>query len=401
LSLIITNHNIHNNLRPILVPMSQIIPIIKKDKALSKEEAAFNDLLLKIGMAKESLEITKSMLESKRKIAESQLRPIIDNQVAIRLKLFYIYWEAYNDKKGKKKDVVFTHFLMKEYGEIKKLGENLSEKEHAYLNSIYEELREELYGKRIEENEKAELDQLEFEERLTNFKQQQLKYGLDVDISNLSVHMSQEEFRAELNDRLNQAKQKAHFEGTGPKKSKKELKKEAEQKEIEEAKKKNVSTIFKSLAKLVHPDLERDETERIKKEEFMKKVNQAYNDHDLFTLIALEQELIADSSERLNELSEAQVKIYIKVFKEQLSEIKNNEAQLFYQPEYNFLRNYVDNAFSLKIWKPEKQVKLSTNDLKKLENTLQQLNQPKKERDALIRSIIFDFRLEQDRRYYR
>ena len=401
MSLIITNHNIHNNLRPILVPMSQIIPIIKKDKALSKEEAAFNDLLLKIGMAKESLEITKSMLESKRKIAESQLRPIIDNQVAIRLKLFYIYWEAYNDKKGKKKDVVFTHFLMKEYGEIKKLGENLSEKEHAYLNSIYEELREELYGNRIEENEKAELDQLEFEERLTNFKQQQLKYGLDVDISNLSVHMSQEEFRAELNDRLNQAKQKAHFEGTGPKKSKKELKKEAEQKEIEEAKKKNVSTIFKNLAKQVHPDLEQDETERLKKEEFMKKVNQAYNDHDLFTLLALEQEIIADSSERLNELTEAQIKIYIKVLREQLDELKNEETRLLYQPEYNFLRKFVDNVYTLKIWNPEKQIKLSSNDLKKLENTLRQVSSPKKERNFFIRNKIFDFSLEMRLGMYR
>lgn len=381
--------------------MSQIIPIIKKDKALSKEESAFNDLLLKIGAAKDSFEITKSILKSKKKIAEEKLRPIVDNQIAIRLKLFYIYWEAYNDKKGKKKDVVFTHFLGKEYGEIKKHGENLSEKELAYLNSIYEELREELYGKRIEESEKAELDQLEFEERLTFFKQQQLKYGLDVDISNLSVHMSQEEFRAELNERLNQAKQKAHFEGTGPKKSKKELKKESEQKEIVEAKKKNVNTIFKSLAKQVHPDLEQDETERLKKEEFMKKVNQAYNDHDLFTLLALEQELVENNADRLNELTEAQIKIYIKVLREQLSDLKNEEAQLFYQPEYNFLRNFVDNTHSLKIWNPEKQVQLSNNDLKKLEYTLQQLNQPKKERDTIIKSMIFDFRMELERGNYR
>ena len=383
--------------------MSQIIPIIKKERALSKEEATFNDLLLKIGMAKDSLEIAKAMFESKRKLAEFQLRPIINNQIAIRLKLFYIYWEAYNDKKGKKKDNVFANFLIKEYGEIKSLGENLTEKEHLYLNSIFDELLMEHYGKRFDddEEEEEEFTQEEFEGYLEEFRQQQLELGYDVDFSNLNINMPEQELQAELNERLKQARQKAHFEGTGPKKSKKELKKEAEQKEIEEAKKKNVSTIFKSLAKHVHPDLERDETERIKKEEFMKKVNQAYNDHDLFTLLALEQELIADSSERLNELSEAQIKIYIKVFKEQLSEIKNKESQLFYQPEYNFLRNYVDNAFSLKIWKPEKQVQLSTNDLKKLENTLQQLNQPKKERDALIRSIIFDFRLEMERGYYR
>ena len=103
--------------------MYQIIPIIIKDKVLSKEEAAFNDLLLKIGTANDSFENTKSMLESKRKLADSQLRPIVDNQIAISLKLFYIYWEAYNDKKGNKRDVYFAHFLIKEYGEIKKLGE--------------------------------------------------------------------------------------------------------------------------------------------------------------------------------------------------------------------------------------------------------------------------------------
>lgn len=371
--------------------MSQIIPIIKKDKALSREEAAFNDLLLKIGMAKDSLESTKSMLESKRKLAESQLRPIIDKQIAIRFKLFYIYWEAYNDKKGKKKDNVFAHFLIKEYGEIKSIGENLTEKEHIYLNSIYDELLKEHYGKRFDDDdddEEEEFTQEEFEGYLEEFRQQQLELGYDVDFSNLNINMPEQELQAELNERLKQARQKAHFEGTGPKKSKKELEKEAEQKEIEEAKKKNVSTIFKSLAKLVHPDLERDETERIKKEEFMKKVNQAYNEHDLFTLLALEQELIADSSERLNELSEAQIKIYIKVFKEQLSEIKNKESQLFYQPEYNFLRNYVDNAFSLKIWKPEKQVQISTKDLKQLETYHQLATASKKGREVVIKTVL-------------
>ncbi len=380
--------------------MYQIIPIIIKDKVLSKEEAAFNDLLLKIGTANDSFENTKSMLESKRKLADSQLRPIVDNQIAISLKLFYIYWEAYNDKKGNKRDVYFAHFLIKEYGEIKKLGENLSEKEHSYLNSIYDELLLEHYGEKSDNKEDEESDQEEFEECLSDLKRQYLKIGLDVDISNLSFYMSEEELKAQLNDRLNQAKQKAHFDGTGPKKSKKELKKEAAQKEIEAAKKKSVSTIFKCLAKLVHPDLELDETERIKKEEFMKKVNQAYNEKDLFTLLALEQELMADSSERLNELSDAQLKIYIKVFKEQLDEIKTKEAKLFYQPEYNFLRNYVDNAFSLKIWKPENQVQISINDLKKVERTLQQLNKPKRERDAFIKAIVSSFRFELQRRYY-
>jgi hypothetical protein len=385
--------------------MSQIIPIIKKDKALSKEEEAFNNLLLKIEAAKESYVKTKAILESKREFAEAHLRPIIDNQVEVRIKLFSVFWGTFNERKAHQKDKTFMLYLFNEYKLIKTWGENLTEKDHVYLNSIFDELRVLYAGESIddeeEEDEEREFDQEELEEFLADFKFQQLQQGYDVDISNLSVFMSEEELNAELIHRLNQAKQKAHFEGTGPKKSKKELKKEAEQKEIEEAKKKNVSTIFKNLAKQVHPDLEQDETERLKKEEFMKKVNQAYNNNDLFTLLSLEQEIIADSSERLNELTEAQIKIYIKVLREQLDELKNEETRLLYQPEYNFLRKFVDNVYTLKIWNPEKQIKLSSNDLKKLENTLREVSSPKKERNFFIRNKIFDFSLEMRLGMYR
>jgi hypothetical protein len=384
--------------------MSQIIPIIKKDRELSKEEATFNNLLLKIEAAKESYVKTKALLESKREFAEANLRPIIDNQVEVRIKLFSVFWGTFNERKAHKKDEIFILYLFNEFKLIKTWGENLTEKDHGYLNNIFDELRILYAGEskdEEDEEEEGEFDQEEFEEFLADFKFQQLQQGYDVDISNLNGFMSEEELNAELIHRLNQAKQKAHFEGTGPRKSKKELKKEAEQKEIEEAKKKNVSTIFKNLAKQVHPDLEQDETERLKKEEFMKKVNQAYNDHDLFTLLSLEQELIVDSSDRLNELTEAQIKIYIKVLREQLDELKNEEARLLYEPKYNFIRKFVDNAYTLRIWNPEKQIKLCTNDLKKLEETLREVSSPKKERNFFIRNKIFDFSFEMRLGMYR
>jgi hypothetical protein len=103
----------------------------------------------------------------------------------------------------------------------------------------------------------------------------------------------------------------------------------------------------------------------------------------------------------LNELTEAQIKIYIKVLREQLDELKNEEARLLYEPKYNFIRKFVDNAYTLRIWNPEKQIKLCTNDLKKLEETLREVSSPKKERNFFIRNKIFDFSFEMRLGMYR
>ena len=47
-----------------------------------------------------------------------------------------------------------------------------------------------------------------------------------------------------------------------------------------------------SLAKMLHSDLETDETLKLEREELMKKVTAAYQDKDLNTLLKLEIEII-------------------------------------------------------------------------------------------------------------
>ena len=136
--------------------MSQIIPIIKKDRELSKEEAMFNNLLLKIEAAKESYVKTKALLEKKREFSETHLRPIIDKQVEVRIKLFTVFWGTFNERKAHQKDKTFMLYLFNEYKLIKTWGENLTEKDHGYLNNIFDELRILYAGESNDEEEEEE-----------------------------------------------------------------------------------------------------------------------------------------------------------------------------------------------------------------------------------------------------
>jgi hypothetical protein len=352
--------------------------------------------LLKIEAAKESYVKTKAMLETKRKIAEAKLRPIINEQMTTRLKLIYVWWEAYNEKKGKREKNLLANFLLEHIRAFKDSQYIISEKEDAYLKSIYDELEVEVYGvddedDDEEEEEEVDLEQKDFEDFLENMRLKFEQEGLDVYFENLSVHTPTEQLKVEIEERIEDARQRAKNKKSSRKKTKKEIQAEALEKEMEEAKKKNVSTIYKSLAKLVHPDLERDETERLKKEEFMKRVNQAYNNNDLFTLLALEQEWLADKADRINELTKTQIKLYIEVLNEQLQEIIIDEASLIYEPENNFIRNFVSQIYTLKRWTPEKQMEQSNNELKMLDNILQRSTKSKKERNAILKELLADF----------
>jgi ABC-type proline/glycine betaine transport system ATPase subunit len=79
------------------------------------------------------------------------------------------------------------------------------------------------------------------------------------------------------------------------------------------------------------------------------------------------------------------------VLNEQLQEIIIDEASLIYEPENNFIRNFVSQIYTLKRWTPEKQMEQSNNELKMLDNILQRSTKSKKERNAILKELLADF----------
>ena len=96
-------------------------------------------------------------------------------------------------------------------------------------------------------------------------------------------------------------------------------------KNIPENEKEELKKLWRSLAHKYHPDLARNDEDRKKNEEIMKKINKAYADGDLEALKAIEQEHIEDSDS-----------ISAELLKTKLQDIENAIVRL--EKEYSMLK---------------------------------------------------------------
>jgi len=101
-------------------------------------------------------------------------------------------------------------------------------------------------------------------------------------------------------------------------------------------------SLYKQLAKVLHPDLEIDSTLKAHKEEWMKRLTTAYSSGDLRELLSIELEWLGEESSNLAQASDEKRKIYCLVLKEQIQEVKAQTEQLVNGPEYFVLQRFAE-----------------------------------------------------------
>jgi hypothetical protein len=118
----------------------------------------------------------------------------------------------------------------------------------------------------------------------------------------------------------------------GPKKEKKKSKKqtELEQKKakLDEVKTKSFSSLYKELAKMLHPDGEANEHMREKKTEWMKKLTVAYKSKDIKTLLLLELEWLRTEKNEAQRLTEEKLEYMNEMLSEQVKEAERQTESL-------------------------------------------------------------------------
>ena len=115
------------------------------------------------------------------------------------------------------------------------------------------------------------------------------------------------------------------------KKQKKMTQAALKRQQLEEQTRKSIHTIYKELAKTLHPDLESDAKRRAHKEEQMKQLTEAYKKNDLATLLTMRLTWLEESSEDAPYAqSDDLLKGYNKVLKEQLKSLEQENEQVAY-----------------------------------------------------------------------
>jgi hypothetical protein len=163
------------------------------------------------------------------------------------------------------------------------------------------------------------------------------EFGLDVDLSDLQPNASEETLAAkaaEMADRIQrQFDEEADARSDRPR-SKRQSAKELRLKQAEEIRQKSLATIYRQLAKVLHPDLEPDPERRQRKVALMQELTSAYHDNDLHSLLRLELAWLQREEGDVERLTDEKLAVYNQVLKEQADELQWELDELPYHPRY-------------------------------------------------------------------
>lgn len=311
-------------------------PVLTKNAvktALTKLKAEFDRLRRKINDLHEQFKFQKQQCEE-------------------ALLLYHSHFDPTRIKAGE----LITQYIFKII-DITKDPKSLNEKQKKSLNELLKKDLDRVFNllpynkidpeiKKIYKTIYGKESDADFHEGLTElkefFKEQTGKD--DIDLSDLDPNDSLEEAMIKImnslkdknlgfeNDEIPAKKEKP--------KSKKESIKEQKALELKLMQEKNLSNIYKRLAKEVHPDLEQNEEIRAEKADLMKKITVAYENKDLLSLISLESKWLngVDTFEIIDELS---LKAYNSLLKEQIQDLKNEIVMCALNPRYFDIHPYI------------------------------------------------------------
>jgi hypothetical protein len=183
--------------------------------------------------------------------------------------------------------------------------------------------------KQVHEIDFEKAQQQEIEVSRSEMKEMLDELGIDVDLSGLRPGMNHEELAAKLAE-LN-ATIKAEAEAAADehslgqrerRKSKRQLEREEQLRQTEEIQKRSIASIYKELAKALHPDLEPDADRKQHKVVLMQELTVAYRNNDLHTLLRLELEWLKREEGNLDRLTEEKLAVYNRALKDQVAELE-------------------------------------------------------------------------------
>lgn len=220
--------------------------------------------------------------------------------------------------------------------------------------------------------------------------------GIDADVSDLRPDMSEEEVAAAAARMAEVLQARAEqFESRGGRerpKSARQLEREERARQAEELRKSSVASIYKQLARAVHPDLEQDPELRREKETVMQELTAAYRNNDLHTLLRLELEWIRREEGDLDRMSEEKLAIYNSVLKEQTISLERELNEMLQHPRYQPIV-VPDGPFDIRV----RNVAKEARELDKLNSGFETLLATLKTGDALaaVHAAIRGFRKEE------
>jgi hypothetical protein len=164
--------------------------------------------------------------------------------------------------------------------------------------------------------------------------------------------------------------------------------KEAQQKSIEA---KTLKELYTSLAKIVHPDKELDPNLKLEKEEWMKKLTQAYQEKDLKAMLAIESFWMKETKFNPATASNEKLDLYVKYLNEKLDNLKMEILHTKMNPRYMPLEEFMGfskDYFMLGMMEEQDNMENHLEDMKNDLKILQDAKRKPIEKKKLLIGIL-------------
>ncbi|MFP4282681.1 MAG: J domain-containing protein [Opitutales bacterium] len=191
----------------------------------------------------------------------------------------------------------------------------------------------------------------EFEEAMAEFLEE-----MGLDGAGFSASMGPEDFTAELERQMREqfagmAEDPGEASRPPPVRKRKltaaQERAAAKAQEREKARQRTLSTIYKQLAKVLHPDLERDPARRAEKQHVMQELTVAHRNRDLHTLLRLELQWLEGESDHLEALSDEKLAVYLEVLREQVREVEASLHGVVAEPRFQAVAHFASGWHNL------------------------------------------------------
>ncbi len=342
---------------------SALIITKKGTEKLSPNQAAFNKLTTRIEKLRKDIERKENQFEEAVRLYGQTVPAMEESLARQRHQLLLLIYPFYKQKKLSKTQQSYLKDMLQEM--MSEVLQNSPDEPDDELKAIFRELEGEDYETVLKREEKQMQDEMRKE-----FK----KWGVDVNWDK-DKPLSEEELAKKMHEIQQQLLEKSAEEERQGKaqyktrpKTAKQLQKEKAEQEAEQLKQKNITTIYRQLAKLFHPDLEQDEDRRMEKEELMKSLTEAYEANNLHALLMLELKWIHNENNHLESLTEEKLGVYLDILRKQAIELEREKYQIIHQPRfYALLQRYGYRPLTY----PVKAVKEDMEDIKEEQEELE------------------------------
>ena len=306
---------------------------------LSPAQAEFNRLMAQLETARVKLERERVRLDRIMDALTHQLMPLIEETHRLDFELIMHLQNALSTYKlTKRRRESLEDLLRGRAGDLVADSCGLAPAQLETLQKLMGEIDPDWTERESQEMEG------DFDDLRAMMEETAREAGIEIDLSDIDLGEDPEEAMRKLHERF--AAAAAAADRPRPRKpTKSQLARERKQQAVEEAKQRDLKTLYKQLAKVLHPDLETNPDLRANKEEWMKRLTSAYAAGDLRELLRIELEWLGEESSNLAAAGDEKLKVYSLILKEQIDEVKSRTFTLIDEPQYFPLRR-ISNDFS-------------------------------------------------------